>query len=117
MNSSIFLWISETKEAVFSLVEYPSNSQPWNTTPSVFEGGNQRIMWEVYEVDTQTLEELDRFEQVGKFYKRILIELLDGEQAYMYISLPREISKNPEEKFTYKKWNSIWWKQNPPPNL
>lgn len=52
--------------------------------PAVFHGGEHAISGELFEVDDETLERIDRLEGNGRFYNREEVLLQDGEVAWMY---------------------------------
>ena len=57
--------------------------------PAMLEGGQCRIMGELYEIDDETLKRLDELEEVPHYYERRTIELADGTAAQTYV-MPRE---------------------------
>jgi gamma-glutamylcyclotransferase (GGCT)/AIG2-like uncharacterized protein YtfP len=70
----------ETKDAVYEMYSfgfYPGVSR-------IGEGGH-RILGELYMIDSNTLIGLDKLEGNGMFYTRELVELEDGEEAWMYL--------------------------------
>lgn len=57
--------------------------------PAMLPGGTTRVVGELYEVDDQTLRQLDELEEVPDYYERRSIVLEDGTEALTYV-LPRE---------------------------
>lgn len=57
--------------------------------PAMLDGGRTAIVGEVYEVDRETLNDLDRLEGHPRFYQRRLIDLGDGCKAFAYLMLNR----------------------------
>jgi gamma-glutamylaminecyclotransferase len=53
--------------------------------PALREGGSTAVVGDVYEVATEHLEALDRFEGVPHLYERITIPLDDGELVEVYV--------------------------------
>lgn len=53
--------------------------------PAIVAGGRTQIVGEIYEVDAETLERLDRLEGHPHHYRREPIELERGEVAEIYV--------------------------------
>ncbi len=61
--------------------------------PAMIHGGTTAVIGEVYEVDGQALEDMDRLEGHPGFYRRESIALEDGRQVLAYL-LPKDQSYN-----------------------
>jgi gamma-glutamylaminecyclotransferase len=58
--------------------------------PAVVKNGSYAIEGELYEVDDETLRNLDRLEGNGRFYNRELVFLSSGHTAWMYLLMPSD---------------------------
>lgn len=63
--------------------------------PGVVAGGEQAILGEVYEVDEQTLDALDRLEGHPSFYARTVIALEGGERVSTYLLERAQVARCP----------------------
>ena len=94
MEGARYIREAYTQAANFTLREFDSKSWPGRVTPSVIEGkGKHRIAGELYEVNDEMLRRLDKFEQRGRYYKRITVKLMDGKLAQMYVHMPHSGKK------------------------
>ena len=75
--------VALTKEAVFTLAEFQSTHTPGQVSPSVLEGGEERIRGHLVMVSDELLKRLHDFE--GPDYIPTLVELDDGKTAIMYL--------------------------------
>lgn len=91
MAGALCLGPAETAEAAFTLMVYGSVSNPGRVTPAVSRGGTCRIGGEAYDVDTDLLAMLDRFERVGIDYDREEIRLASGSAACLYLCRPQAL--------------------------
>jgi gamma-glutamylaminecyclotransferase len=60
--------------------------------PAVVAGGELEISGEVYEVDAQTLDRLDRLEGHPRFYRRTVVELACGMRVETYLMPPARVA-------------------------
>jgi gamma-glutamylcyclotransferase (GGCT)/AIG2-like uncharacterized protein YtfP len=111
LKDATFICEATTKAAKYTMLEFDSSSSPGQVTPSVKDGGTDRIGGEVYEVRDELLADLDQFEQVGIHYKRIALNLDDGQKAQIYLHLPKS-SKQPRSSPLYirREGQRIVWK-------
>ena len=63
--------------------------------PAMVRGGETAIAGEIYEVDAQTLEALDRLEGHPSFYRRLPVRLDDGEEVLTYLLNPGQARGRP----------------------
>ena len=63
--------------------------------PAMVEGGSHAVAGEVYEVDRQTLADLDRLEGHPRFYRRAPIVLADGTSAETYLLTRAQVEGRP----------------------
>jgi gamma-glutamylcyclotransferase (GGCT)/AIG2-like uncharacterized protein YtfP len=59
--------------------------------PALVRGGETAVVGEVYEVDAETLAELDRLEAHPDFYRREPVRLEDGEEVLAYLLEPEQV--------------------------
>lgn len=82
-----------TRDKSFFMLQFESVSNPGNYSPGVFRHGKTKIkgqgkvLGELYEVNADTMKELDRLEGLGKNYTREEITLEGGARAWIYIKL------------------------------
>lgn len=62
------------------------------TYPALLPGGTTAVLGEVYEVDDDTLAELDALEGHQDYYQRQLIALDDGTAAHAYVMRREQVS-------------------------
>ena len=75
-------------EAAFDLVSL-------GAFPAMVPGGGTAIAGEVYEVDPQTLDALDRLEGHPRFYRRHAVRLDDGGEVLAYLLTPDQVRGRP----------------------
>lgn len=63
--------------------------------PAMVPGGGTAIAGEVYEVDPDTLEALDRLEGHPRFYRRRAVRLDDGGEVLAYLLTPDQVRGRP----------------------
>lgn len=63
--------------------------------PGMVRGGTQAVVGEVYEVDHETLANLDRLESHPRFYRRERIRLADGQAVEVYLLPERTVAGRP----------------------
>lgn len=80
LEDSTFITEDTTKEKEFNMFSFGG-------FPGIVKGGDDAIRGELYEVDDNTMNDLDRLESNGYFYQREVVSLDSGEQAWMYITL------------------------------
>jgi gamma-glutamylcyclotransferase (GGCT)/AIG2-like uncharacterized protein YtfP len=108
-----FLGVTTTLRP-YVMLEYESQTSPGKKTPGVVLSRKMpkiqaaRIEGELYAVTLEVLKKLDILEQVGKNYRRVVIECVAGQRAHMYIKLAtngqRLIPVRKNSKLTYS-WN------------
>lgn len=89
-RKALYLGRTKTIEPYFVMVQFNSRSTPGQFSPGVFRGPLDvlepgRIVGEIFQVDDDTLAELDRLEGVGVNYNRVPIALEGGRAAHMYL--------------------------------
>lgn len=77
--------------------------------PILVKNGNYKIVGEVYKIDKDILQAIDRLEGHPNFYKREVIKLESGKLAHTYIfTLDREIHDvNIIEQHGTKYWHDL----------
>ena len=63
--------------------------------PAIVAGGETPVVGEVYEVDAETLQALDRLEGYPHLYDRVEVSLTDGGRALVYTMQPRQVEGRP----------------------
>jgi gamma-glutamylaminecyclotransferase len=63
--------------------------------PAMVPGGGTAIAGEVYEVDPDTLDALDRLEGHPRFYQRRAVRLDDGGEVLAYLLTPDQVRGRP----------------------
>ena len=63
--------------------------------PAMVPGGGTAIAGEVYQVDPDTLEALDRLEGHPRFYRRRAVRLDDGCEVLVYLLTPDQVRGRP----------------------
>lgn len=76
--------------------------------PGVFKGGKHSIEGELYEVNDLVLSNLDRLESNGYFYKRELILLANGQEAWMYVCLQEPCNQNKTRVRNTRNHTQVW---------
>ena len=82
--------------------------------------GDSRIVGELYEIDNEVFQSIDRLEGNGHFYKRELIEimLLNGKnhKAWIYVLVNQKthygMSYSKEKIYYHKNWDAVSWKND-----
>ena len=92
-----------TCDTDFVMLQFPSTSSPGDFSPGVErvtkkQTINGAIVGEVYEVDENGLASMDDLEQNGIHYKREMVSLTDGSNAWIYIHVDKQAKsiKDPE---------------------
>jgi gamma-glutamylcyclotransferase (GGCT)/AIG2-like uncharacterized protein YtfP len=117
MGDAQFVRAAFTAAAQFTMREYDSTSSPGSTTPAVSDDGNNQIAGEVYAVTLERLHHLDIFEQVGVHYRRELVTLDDGRQAWIYLHNLQHSNKVPRAatKYITPTAQGLVWAETPSP--
>ena len=63
--------------------------------PAMVPGGGTAVAGEVYEVDPDTLDALDRLEGHPRFYRRHAVRLDDGGEVLAYLLTPDQVRGRP----------------------
>lgn len=87
MACAKYLSAARTLLPSYTIVQFPSQSSPGNTTPGLRKHGSDRIQGELYLLDDDCLAVLDQFEGVGAEYERGRVLLEDGSTAWTYFLL------------------------------
>ncbi|TXH08130.1 MAG: gamma-glutamylcyclotransferase [Spirochaetes bacterium] len=77
LSESTFLATTTTADPAYSMLSL-------GAFPAVVDGGVDMIQGELYEVDDNTLAQIDMLEGNGRFYERFQVLLSNGEVAWMY---------------------------------
>ena len=72
-----FLGATETVDDTYDL-------RCWGSFPAVYKQGDTSIKGELYEVDEDTMKNLDYLEGYPSFYNRERVQLYSGDMAWMY---------------------------------
>lgn len=87
-----------TADAVWTMAQFHSASSPGRQTPGVRAGGTHRILGEVWEVDAEGLARLDRLEQNGLRYRRQMVALSGGGEAWMYVLIAPDAPSDRQDR-------------------
>lgn len=75
---SVFIGTTTTADSTYSMLTL-------GAFPAIIAEGEDAIEGELYEVDDDTLEQIDMLEGNGAFYDRSQVLLSNGEVAWMYL--------------------------------
>jgi len=81
--------------------------------PAVYKTGKCAIEGELYEVENSTLERLDVLESNELFYRRELVPLANGLEAWMYICLYKIETELPQDRVLNTRNQTQVWLQRP----
>lgn len=87
-----------TADAEWTMAQFNSSSSPGKQTPGVRAGGAHRIAGEVWEVDGEGLARLDRLEQNGVRYRRQVVALAGGGEAWMYVLIAPDAPSDRQDR-------------------
>lgn len=87
-----------TADAVWTMAQFNSSSSPGRQTPGARAGGTHRIAGEVWEVDAEGLARLDRLEQNAVRYRRQVVALVGGGEAWMYVLIAPDAPSDRQDR-------------------
>lgn len=110
---SAFLGASQTALGNFCMAALPWIERPGESYPGAIEKGHGFISGEVFtDISDDTLHAIDSFENIGTDYKRERVRLINGVEAWMYISInverQRPTFNHPNIKFNPQARQYSW---------
>lgn len=86
--------------------------------PAVFEHESKFcVTGEVYSVNYDTLQRLDRLESEGRLYRRVPVNLQSGLIAHTYLLIGEALSESGYQIVYEKRQNSLTWINLPEDNI
>jgi len=106
-----------TAESSYLMQQFNSSSSPGKQTPAVTKGGKGHIQGEIYEVDVQGLQALDRLEQNGVRYLREEVKMQDGTKAWMYFLIANDTPSKQQDRIDFISATKtyVWKREEPKP--
>jgi gamma-glutamylcyclotransferase (GGCT)/AIG2-like uncharacterized protein YtfP len=113
LEGAAFLGETRTANQVFRMESFGAFPAVYKVVPAgkahtKTGGPSYSIEGELYEVDNKILEELDRLESNGYFYRRELVKLANGKEAWMYLCLHQMAFPSHNRVKTTRNHTQVW---------
>jgi gamma-glutamylcyclotransferase (GGCT)/AIG2-like uncharacterized protein YtfP len=107
LEGAAFLGETRTKARSFRMESFGAFPAVYKV-PTKAGGPAYSIEGELYEVNDKILEGLDRLESNGHFYRRELVKLANGKEAWMYICLHQKASPSRNRVKNTRNHTQVW---------